>query len=165
MPVMDGVTATRLIHEQSDNKALSVIAVSASVSDATRESAGSAGVCDFISKPVRFSELFSKVYRWIGEGADTQHGKTCDTDYTDVSLEGVEMMLSGISACLDIGDVSSLNDLAEQWSTNNKGLGHYPGQIKQSCGALDLTGLESIREELLGRLRAADRSREVNNDE
>ena len=91
--------------------------------------------------------------------------KTCDTDYTDVSLEGVEMMLSGISACLDIGDVSSLNDLAEQWSTNNKGLGHYPGQIKQSCGALDLAGLESIREELLGRLRAADRSREVNNDE
>ncbi|MET4693776.1 ATP-binding protein [Endozoicomonas lisbonensis] len=162
MPVMDGLTATRLIHEQPDNKTLSVIAVSASVSDTTRESIGSAGVCDFISKPVCFSELFSKVYRWIGEGTDIQHSKTCDTDYTDVSLEGVEMMLSSISACLDIGDVGSLNDLAEQWSTD-KGLGHYPGQIMQSCGALDLAGLESIREELLG--RAADRPEEVNNDE
>ena len=164
MPAMDGVTATRLIHEQSENKTLSIIAVSASVSGATRESIGRVGMCDFISKPVRFSELFSKVYRWIGEGVDVQSSKTCDTDYTDVSLADAEMMLSKLSTCLDIGDVSSLNDLAQQWSTD-KGLGHYPDQIMQSCGALDLAGLERIRVELLARLRPADCSREVNNDE
>ncbi|AMO57094.1 hypothetical protein GZ77_00720 [Endozoicomonas montiporae] len=164
MPVLDGISATREIHEQPENQGLSIIAVSASVSESTRQSISRVGVCDFISKPVRFSELFSKVYRWVGEGGEIQPDSKNKTDYTDVPLAGIEMMLSGLSNYLDIGDIHSLNDLAQQWSTD-KELGHYPDQIIQSCGALDLMGLERIREELQNRLKSKSYSGEVNGNE
>ncbi len=57
MPVMDGLTATRLIHEDSQLKNLPVFALTAGVLDEEREAALAVGVNNFLTKPVDLDEL------------------------------------------------------------------------------------------------------------
>ena len=57
MPVMDGLTATRLIRDDSQLKTLPVFALTAGVLDEEREAALAAGVNDFLTKPVDLDQL------------------------------------------------------------------------------------------------------------
>jgi two-component system sensor histidine kinase/response regulator len=54
MPVMDGQTATRLIHDDSQLKTVPVFALTPGVLDEEREAAG---VNDFLTKPVDPDQL------------------------------------------------------------------------------------------------------------
>ncbi len=61
MPVMDGLTATRIIKTDSALRATKVIAVSASVSNETIKEMLAAGCDDYIQKPIRLRELLEKI--------------------------------------------------------------------------------------------------------
>lgn len=154
MPVMDGIKATQTIHAQPDTRDLNIIAVSASVSDSTRSNISKVGACDFISKPVRFSELFSKVYRWMGEApAADRHNIESDEEGRDVVLgtDTIKLLVSAINEHLDVGDVGALSELAAQWFVDGH-LGQYPKRLIHCCGALDIAGIEKIRTELIMKL-------------
>ena len=60
MPIMDGLTATRLIRDELQLADLSVIALTAGVLPEERQSALEAGVDDFLPKPFEL-DLMARV--------------------------------------------------------------------------------------------------------
>jgi two-component system, chemotaxis family, sensor kinase Cph1 len=68
MPVMDGLTATRIIKEKQKNGDLPhipVLGMTANVMKKDRDECLASGMDDYISKPLDFSELFKKISKLI----------------------------------------------------------------------------------------------------
>lgn len=66
MPVMDGLTATRLIRQSfPDMRSLPIIALTADVMNAAETQALAAGVNEFVPKPIRLPELQAILLRWV----------------------------------------------------------------------------------------------------
>ena len=66
MPVMDGLTATRLIRQSfPDMRSLPIIALTADVKNAAETQALAAGVNEFVPKPIRLPELQAILLRWV----------------------------------------------------------------------------------------------------
>ncbi len=64
MPELDGVSATRLIHERwSDKQHPYIVAMTANAMEGDRESYLAAGMDDYVSKPIRVQELVSALER------------------------------------------------------------------------------------------------------
>jgi len=65
MPVMDGITATRLIRESRAADALPIVAMTANAMLADKERCLAAGMNGFVSKPILPDELWQALLRWI----------------------------------------------------------------------------------------------------
>ncbi len=65
MPVMDGYTASRKIREDKRFSQLPIIAMTANVMSGDREKTLAAGMNDHIGKPIRLTELFNVMAKWI----------------------------------------------------------------------------------------------------
>jgi CheY-like chemotaxis protein len=65
MPVMDGVTATRLLRETYTAQVLPVVAMTANVMQADRERCLEAGMNGFVSKPINPDDLWTALLCWI----------------------------------------------------------------------------------------------------
>ncbi len=65
MPVMDGITAAKIIRADSRHAALPIVAMTANVMAADREKCIDAGMNDHVSKPIDPDELFTVLLRWI----------------------------------------------------------------------------------------------------
>ena len=66
MPVMDGFEATRRIREKAAFTGLPIIAMTANVMEGDREKCLSAGMNDYIGKPVVEKDLRKTLTRWLG---------------------------------------------------------------------------------------------------
>lgn len=67
MPVMDGLTATRLIRSSTEKKSLAtipIIAMTANAMTGDRERSMEAGMNDYLTKPIDINELKSILRRW-----------------------------------------------------------------------------------------------------
>ncbi|MHB8368134.1 MAG: response regulator [Leptospirales bacterium] len=82
MPVMDGLEATRLIREREAGKGgahTPVIAMTANAMEGDRETCLSAGMDDYISKPLRRELLETVVARWLeGEAPPVDMGRLAE---------------------------------------------------------------------------------------
>ncbi|MFM5586290.1 PAS domain S-box protein [Aeromonas rivipollensis] len=65
MPVMDGYDATRAIRALSGLARLPILALTASAFEEDRKACESAGMNDFIAKPVTPAKLFEALQRWL----------------------------------------------------------------------------------------------------
>lgn len=67
MPVMDGITATKIIRSLSGHyySSLPIIALSANAFLEAREKFILAGMNDFIPKPVEMKDIYSKLIKWL----------------------------------------------------------------------------------------------------
>src|SRR3954452_1860334 len=65
MPVMDGLTATRAIRQNSQLKDLPIIAMTANAMASDREECLEAGMNDHLAKPIDPDKLFEALLRWI----------------------------------------------------------------------------------------------------
>lgn len=65
MPVLDGVSATKLLRQDTRFQHLPVIAMTANVMSADKEQCLAAGMNDHIAKPIDPDELFAKLLTWI----------------------------------------------------------------------------------------------------
>ena len=63
MPVMDGVTATRVIRQMPEFSSLPIIAMTANAMQADRDRCAEAGMNDFVSKPIEPSALWAALQR------------------------------------------------------------------------------------------------------
>lgn len=72
MPLMDGLTATRLLRarEQGTGKRQVVIALTANATQSDREQCFEAGMDDYLSKPLTLEALRAVLMRWAPSGAD-----------------------------------------------------------------------------------------------
>ena len=65
MPVMDGVTASRLIRETFGAEALPIVAMTANAMQADKERCMAAGMNGFVSKPINPDDLWRTLLTWI----------------------------------------------------------------------------------------------------
>ncbi len=66
MPRIDGVEATRLIHERFPlYKDMPIIALTANAIGGAKEMFLSAGMDDFVAKPIEYIKLMSKIKKWL----------------------------------------------------------------------------------------------------
>jgi two-component system, sensor histidine kinase and response regulator len=74
MPVMDGLSATRIIRTMPQFNSLPVLAMTANAMQADREACRAAGMNDFVAKPIEPQELFHALLKWVQprEGAAAQ---------------------------------------------------------------------------------------------
>ncbi|MBF0588855.1 MAG: response regulator [Magnetococcales bacterium] len=104
MPVMDGYTATRAIRKQDRFKDLPVIAMTANAMAGDREKVLEAGMNDHIAKPIRVSEMFATMARWIKPSGIAP-------DPGDTMLPPVGPDLDAPSHATMVESASELNDL------------------------------------------------------
>ena len=72
MPVMDGFSATRAIRDlPGDKSGIPIIALTANAFDEDRKACLSAGMNDYLSKPVRRTSLFTMLIKYVGYQAVT----------------------------------------------------------------------------------------------
>ena len=76
MPVMDGLSATRIIREMPQFKRLPIVAMTANAMQSDREACRAAGMDDHVAKPIEPRELFQTLLKWINprEGAQAPAG-------------------------------------------------------------------------------------------
>jgi CheY-like chemotaxis protein len=85
MPTLDGVEATRLIRERYENcAALPIIALTANAMRGDRESYISAGMCDYLPKPLNKHDLLKRLWHWT----QTTARHLSDKQTPDVETEG-----------------------------------------------------------------------------
>ena len=94
MPIMDGLTATRLIREDQRFKDLPVLAMTANATMDDRARALESGMNDHIAKPINPRQLFEALMRWIPptgrEVDDTSPlGKDLPDRYASAEVEKV----------------------------------------------------------------------------
>jgi CheY-like chemotaxis protein len=65
MPVMDGITATKMIRANSLFRSLPIIAMTANAMASDREKCIEAGMNDHLAKPIDPDKLFETLLRWI----------------------------------------------------------------------------------------------------
>jgi two-component system, sensor histidine kinase and response regulator len=65
MPVMDGLSATRIIREMPQFKSLPIVAMTANAMQSDREACRAAGMDDHVAKPIEPQELFQALLKWI----------------------------------------------------------------------------------------------------
>jgi len=65
MPVMDGLSATRIIREMPQFNGLPVLAMTANAMQADREACRAAGMNDYVAKPIEPQELFQALLKWV----------------------------------------------------------------------------------------------------
>jgi signal transduction histidine kinase/DNA-binding response OmpR family regulator/HPt (histidine-containing phosphotransfer) domain-containing protein len=65
MPVMDGVTATRILRELPEFDELPIIAMTANAMQSDRELCREAGMNDHVAKPIEPRDLFACLLRWV----------------------------------------------------------------------------------------------------
>jgi PAS domain S-box-containing protein len=65
MPVMDGLTATRLIRDDLGLTGLPVIALTAGVMAEEQEAVRAAGMNDFLAKPLDLEQMVALLLRWV----------------------------------------------------------------------------------------------------
>jgi len=76
MPILDGIEATRLIREHYPSCAsLPIIALTANAMKGDRESYISAGMCDYLPKPLNKNNLLERLWHWSQITARPASGK------------------------------------------------------------------------------------------
>ena len=65
MPVMDGVTAARLIRQRFPAQELPIVAMTANAMEADRERCLDAGMNGFVTKPINAGELWQALLHWV----------------------------------------------------------------------------------------------------
>ena len=100
MPVMDGLTATKLIRENPRLGKIPIIALTAHALISDRQRCIDAGMNDYVSKPIDLELLLSTLERWIHPVPATTKTKS-NTNLAEVESE------SGEHALLDLAGIDS----------------------------------------------------------
>ena len=158
MPEMDGLTATRTIRKREANsgcKRIPIIAMTAHALKGDQERCLEAGMDDYLTKPIKFSELFEKLEKWsqpleVAESDPTDPAtpqfnekvalKMVDGDadtlheIADLFLQDCPGLISQISTAIHSGDAASLVESAHML----KGSAGYFGASATSAAAAKL---------------------------
>jgi PAS domain S-box-containing protein len=130
MPVMDGLEATRRIHERSTTSRPRIVAVTAGAMSEDRERCLAAGMDDFLTKPIRLDELsaaLAQVPRRSDSGLDTSAlERLADTlgddaaldELIDTFLAEAPKLVTTLREAVERGDAAELRRAAHTLKSN-----------------------------------------------
>lgn len=75
LPTMDGLAATRLLKSEASTSAIPVIALTAMAMATDRDKCLAAGCDGYISKPLRYQELYAAIDSLLGPLSASPHGR------------------------------------------------------------------------------------------
>ena len=173
MPVMDGLTATREIRGRPGlNQKSPIIAITSNAFAEDRERCLSAGMDDFISKPLNIESFFEKLAHWLGAGESASKSRVASVIESKIdeamylSIDVLETLADSVSwevlpSITDTyleesakrvklcKDLLATGDLAA--------LGEHAHALKSSSGSLGLLNFQALAAQLE---RAAKQSEE-----
>jgi len=160
MPVMDGVTATRLIRETHPAEQLPIVAMTANAMNADRDRCLAAGRNGFVTKPINPSELWQTIAQVIkpreGLGSAAARAPTGSGDTPQLSGDG-DALLKGLRAVpeldVDLGLMRTNNNPAFYASLLRKFVAaqtHAVLSVRQSLQQGDTPTAERIAHTLKG---------------
>lgn len=108
MPVMDGVTATRVLRAHARFDQIPIIAMTANALPAERQQCLDAGMNDFMSKPIDPKLLLDTLVTWLGQGGAVKSGEVLDQSllqqsaiiFSNIDLEKALFYAQGKSSVL-----------------------------------------------------------------
>ena len=109
MPVMDGVTAARLIREHLSAQQLPIVAMTANAMQADRERCLQAGMNGFVTKPINADELWLALLRWVkqrdGLGSPAHPALAVESTHPSRGQRAARTLLVSLRAIpdLDVG--------------------------------------------------------------
>jgi CheY-like chemotaxis protein len=133
MPEMDGLEATRAIHERLAERRPHIIAATANAMEDERQRCLAAGMDDYLSKPIRMEELSAALGRVRGTGGpqpdDVLEPATFERLRATLGEEGAEQLvdafvaeapklISALGSALDRGDAEALRLAAHTLKSN-----------------------------------------------
>lgn len=144
MPVMDGYEATRQIREQTIFKGLPVIALTANAMVEEREMVLSAGMNDYIAKPINIDEMLTTMAKWIKVlGHEYQKHVEKKMDGFE-SLPGIDVV-AGLETVLN--DTQLYHHLLVKF---REGQTDFEAELRSAQASNDLDTMEEIAHTLKG---------------
>ncbi len=150
MPVMDGLTATRLIREAEDRSEarVKIVALSASALDHERAAVKSLGCDDFLAKPYRESAIFEKLAEHLGARFEYESGAPGESGPAVVEPLSAGRLFSldpavrrPLHEALRIGDDAAAMALVAGIRSVDPGLGEILAETISRFQVDDLLGL------------------------
>jgi|GEM_PF-785753 len=134
MPVMDGFTAARKIRERAHLRDLPVIAMTAHALKGDREKCLASGMNDYLSKPLKKSDLIAMVTAWVAQTKPAEAAEQDRMPEQSVEVFDAPQLLRMID-----GDWEAFRDLVGSFVTSGADL------MKRLDGALKDKDYEALR--------------------
>ncbi|WP_281557483.1 ABC transporter substrate-binding protein [Thalassomonas sp. RHCl1] len=151
MPVMDGVTATKIIRKNPDWQQLPIIALTASAMVGDREVGLSIGMSDYLTKPLDAQDFYAVLAKWLGPNHDKQKHQQQNTRESETVLtinqrqvQGIDLQ-AGLRSCL--GKRPLLEKLVVQFA---KKFCHISPELKGAIKNHDYDKAKAISHNLKG---------------
>src|SRR3990172_9375788 len=171
MPVMDGVTATLESRKEERFKHLPVVAMTASATQADRDTCMAAGMNDHIAKPIEPEVLWKALLKWIkprhpsAVAAEVKPHAAADADLPS-GIDGLDMG-TGLRRALGkkplylsmlrkfiAGQKSATAEIAKALEGNDRGAAERLAHtLKGVSGNIGATGLQQLAEKLEAAIR------------
>ncbi|MBN2886807.1 MAG: PAS domain S-box protein [Chromatiaceae bacterium] len=160
MPVMDGLTATRLIRALPDRTELPIVAMTANAFDEDREVCLAAGMNDHIVKPVDPETLYETLLRWLPKsesGSSAQETPAAPAAATSVE-EGARE-LEALRALPGLEPEAGLRVVAGRWERYRRLIERFidspeQRQLKEALAAGQRAEAERLAHSLKGMLKS-----------
>ncbi len=157
MPVMDGVTASRLIRETHSSADLPIVAMTANAMKVDRERCLDAGMNDFVTKPINPEALWQALLSWIqpraglGQSSPPAAARAAAGPQQADALAALPMHIAGLDAKLGLARTNHnaglyLAMLRKFFATQKDTLLH----IRQARDAADMATAERLAHTLRG---------------
>ena len=117
MPVLDGYDAARAIRRLPGYADVPIVALTAEAMEGTREKCLQAGMNDYIAKPLKPSEIYACLDRWVGKSAAPASaapvtGAQVTSEGSSVALREILLRLIALLERDDLGAVGCMDELA-----------------------------------------------------
>jgi two-component system sensor histidine kinase/response regulator len=153
MPVMDGITATRLIRQLPNFSSLPIVAMTANAMQSDREACLRVGMNDHLGKPIEPEELWGKLLRWVPARLTANNpplpkpvpAVQVDTG-NDVSLN-IEGLNADAGLRRALGKQTVYQSMLSKFAENQK---QIPAQLETALATKDLELAERLAHTLKG---------------
>jgi PAS domain S-box-containing protein len=151
MPVMDGLEATRQLRAREQGPRMPVVAMTANAMQSDRERCLAAGMDDFISKPIEFSELRRVLERFAPQGPGQPESGSMNSVVASppIVTAGIDASDFDYASALCAADQEVVDIIAdvfqEQWPIDL-------ARMREAAGAPDQSGVLHAAHSLKGTL-------------